>query len=148
MVTLVKKKTKSGKFSLDDSWLLLCIGLLFLLFITTGHLLTFAKLIFCFPLASKNSYTCHAVTEMWWSSVTWDTRELFLNSGSEEICNWSNFLHPASDIPLTVCLLSCGPSSGFVCLIRACCGGAYCLCKPCNTMALISQMHGNDWESM
>lgn len=32
-----------------------------------------------------------------------------------------------------------------LCVIRACSGGAYCLCKPCGTMALISQMHSNDW---
>lgn len=32
-----------------------------------------------------------------------------------------------------------------LCVIRACSGGAYCLCKPCDTIALISQMHSNDW---
>lgn len=102
----------------------------------------------CSPLASKSNNKWPAVTEMWWSTVTWHTSELFSNCASEEKCNGSNFQHPASDNPLTGCLHSCGPSAGFVCLIRACSEGAYCRCKSCNTMALISQMHSNDWESI
>lgn len=102
----------------------------------------------CSPLASKSSNKGPAVTETWWSTVTWHTSELFSNCASEEKCNGSNFQHPASDNPLTGCLHSCGPSAGFVCLIHACSEGAYCLCKSCNTMALISQMHSNDGESI
>lgn len=102
----------------------------------------------CSPLASKSSNKWPAVTEMWWSSVTWHTSELFSNCASEEKCNGSNFQYPASDNPLTGCLHSCGPSAGFVCLIHACSEGAYCLCKSCSTMALISQMHSNDGESI
>lgn len=58
------------------------------------------------------------------------------------------FRHPVTDVPPTADLMALDPGSGSARLIHACSLGAYCLSKPCNKMALISQMHRNDRESV
>lgn len=112
-------------------------------------LLHFSGLLSCSLQPDIYSNKWQAVTEMVWSNVTQHTRELFSKSGSrrEKKCNRSNFLHPASDIPLTVYVRWFGPQL-WLCVIHSCTVEAYRLAKTHNTMALISPMQSNDWESM